>query len=741
MSLTFSTDSGTLTSWGFGAGDIATLAGAGRAIVTWVTTNFKDKGLLEFMRVDVEDLIPRKGIIDPIALHKRWDVRITLLRNGERLVIERPLPVVENMSIFSWLMTIITSAMDATLQINSIKQAMLSFLTALFEEHLDELDYLQRELPHHIQGWVSAAVVRNIRSKARTVWHELLDRKLTLPGDIPKEDVPEIVRFLIWLVGAKKQKDYKWFETASSDVFAFAIILKSIGLDVLDTIDETKDIVDSMESRLVVKFAPGAIATGSTMDEETRSVLAHQRKRSGMRIPLQCMEECVSIWPGTADQNNQRRSLFTDGLTASESLSVTASRSSSTNGRPTSVYILSDATYRDVRRTDDPAYRIVSKCFPIPTPELIKAVSEILRQNSDLHYRERSGIFRHLEENSEASSKVQILVLGYYYGMLKKFLDDSRLSTPEAYGSWKWFDKGLLSWLRMVLEDHCNTIEHDTSITTTHSGERIFMQEGILKLLGLLFVGADEDQLRALDNSAIRIHGKISVVTKSLLGSINFNDSATHFCLLDTDPTTIPSNARGIINSGVQDSNVRKPLMLSDDCLQDLNIFYRKSIEEDFTSHIEPDWENDIQQCQVVFRYKGRLVGRMAPTTLEEVWTAITTKDCLQMPQDLLSAKVYIAKIETLVNNCPQPDFGSVGFDPNQPLILIPTQNLTKARTFLLAHYCRTGYSRVKLVDPWPEIGWDPEQSGEDDSDMPIILYSDYIPSRVLHSGKFIILA
>ena len=90
-------------------------------------------------------------------------------------------------------MMIITGARDATLQMNSIKQAMSSFLTTLFEERVDGLDYLQGELPHHIHGLISAAVVRNIKSKARTVWHELLDGKLTLPSDIPKEDMSEIV--------------------------------------------------------------------------------------------------------------------------------------------------------------------------------------------------------------------------------------------------------------------------------------------------------------------------------------------------------------------------------------------------------------------------------------------------------------------------------------------------------------------------------------------------------------------
>jgi hypothetical protein len=448
MSLTFSTDSGTLTSWGFGAGDIATLAGAGRAVVTWVTTNFKDRGLLEFMKIETEDLIPRKGIIDPIALHNRWDVRITLLQNGERLIIDpHSGPVVENMRTFSWLMTIITSALFATLQMNSTKQAISSFLTAIFEEHVDELDYLHRELSHHIHGWISAAVVRNISSKARTVWRELLDQELILPGNIPGEDVPEIVRFLVWLVGAKEQKEIKRFETASSDEFAFAIIIRSIGLDILETIRECEDEVDAMESRLIVKFAPGAIATGSTVDKEARSVLSHQQKRSGMRIPLQCMEECVSIWPGTASQNNQRRSLFKDGLTASETLSVVTSQSPRTGARPAPAYILSDTTHRKVSRIDDAVYRVVSSCFPISTPALINAVSEILGQNPNLHNGESSGIFRRLEENPDALSKVQVFILGYYYGMLRRFLDHSRLSTPEAYGSWKWFDNGLLGWL------------------------------------------------------------------------------------------------------------------------------------------------------------------------------------------------------------------------------------------------------------------------------------------------------
>ena len=127
--------------------------------------------------------------------------------------------------------------------------------------------------------------------------------------------------------------------------------------------------------------------------------------------------------------------------------------------------------------------------------------------------------------------------------------------------------------------------------------------------------------------------------------------------------------------TGIQDLNIRKPLMLPDDCLQDIDKVDRKRIRDDFTSHIEPDWENDVQQCQVVFRYQGRLVSRVAPSTLEKVLATVTTKYHRQRPSSgsEFPTKVYVAETENLVHNCPQPDFGSSDFLPDPPPILVPT--------------------------------------------------------------------
>jgi hypothetical protein len=235
MSLQFSTGLKAVAQLGIGAGDIAVMAGAGRAVGTWVMNRFKDQALLEFMKVDPEDLIPRRGIIDLVELHKRWDVRLKLLQNGRTQIIKGPTgrPIVENMGSFSWFMTIVISALDAVLPKSAMKDAASQFLSQLFADQVDGLEFLERELPIHIQGWMSAGVVRDITAKARVVWYELLEEGKRLSGDIPAEDVPEIVRFLIWLAGAKDQKDSMLLTTASSDIVAFAFVLQAIGLDLI----------------------------------------------------------------------------------------------------------------------------------------------------------------------------------------------------------------------------------------------------------------------------------------------------------------------------------------------------------------------------------------------------------------------------------------------------------------------------------------------------------------------------
>lgn len=90
MALTFASGSLTLVNWEFGVGDIAALAGAGRNVGNWVMAQTRDRNLVDFLKVDIDTIITRKGFIDVVELHKRWDRKLTLFQNGRPNTLEHP---------------------------------------------------------------------------------------------------------------------------------------------------------------------------------------------------------------------------------------------------------------------------------------------------------------------------------------------------------------------------------------------------------------------------------------------------------------------------------------------------------------------------------------------------------------------------------------------------------------------------------------------------------------------------
>lgn len=78
----------TLANYGISAGDIAVFAGAGRNAVTWMMAQMKDRNLLDFMHADPEHVISRRGILDPVESHRRWNKKITLLQNGKNVTLK-----------------------------------------------------------------------------------------------------------------------------------------------------------------------------------------------------------------------------------------------------------------------------------------------------------------------------------------------------------------------------------------------------------------------------------------------------------------------------------------------------------------------------------------------------------------------------------------------------------------------------------------------------------------------------
>lgn len=178
MAVSFPGGSLALANWGISVGDIAVIAGAERKASTRMFAQFKDQNLLDWMNIDVDAVLVRKGLCETVELHNRWDTKITLVQNGQKKSIMSSkggtkVPVIEIMGRFTWLMTLITAALDATMQKSTMHELLVRFLLRLFEEKKSEEEFLKNEAALHIQGWLSAACVRSIALKARNLWDTL----------------------------------------------------------------------------------------------------------------------------------------------------------------------------------------------------------------------------------------------------------------------------------------------------------------------------------------------------------------------------------------------------------------------------------------------------------------------------------------------------------------------------------------------------------------------------------------
>ncbi|KAI9708606.1 MAG: hypothetical protein M1820_003824 [Bogoriella megaspora] len=697
MAVSFSASTTALATWGFSAGDIAVIAGAGRNVGTWVMAQVKDQNLLDFMKVDPDDLILRKGLIDPIELHKRWDVSLTLLQNGaKRTITNQGMPVVESMPKFSWFMMLVVSALDAALGLSDLRRMIPKFLTSLFAEHVDGLEYLLRELPQHLQGWLSAACVRNVISKARSEWNRLAKTNVREKGQIPSDDCLEVERLLIWLSGARGSYLDGKFETASSDVYALAMVLQFIGFDLIHVgNDENR----GNESQLWVVYNPKVTVMG-------RPVKIHegfQAKRFGMRVPLNFMEECVSIWPGSVEENNSRRGLFKEGMETAANIKCEISW----NGTETS-FNLEDATPTRIGRADPDLFGFLQELFPMLNSVMVQRMSLILKKHVQLGSEQRKA--RHLlaaiGEHPACLAEVQIFTMGYYYALLKYFLDASQLTDSEAYGSWQWNDLNLLYQIAKI-------INRDDSARDNTNKYYSMGRTVMLQLLAIFFAGADEDLVNGVNSAIIGVHGKLTIVAASLLGCADTAGAVARFYLLDSDPTSIPSNARGMVFGCESISGMQIRTASNQEVLRPLREANPDILDEDFSSNIEPDWDRDVQSCCLVYRFKGRVLRRFSPFQIEQAIAYLSKfRGKLRARNDgfpldksdgyrlFPSEHVYQETMDKFFERkLPVP--------PNSAsLILLGVKGRPKARTCLQVIYIHQDFRSLSRVDAWPKLKW-----------------------------------
>ncbi|KAI4276215.1 MAG: hypothetical protein L6R38_005718 [Xanthoria sp. 2 TBL-2021] len=651
MALSFQSGSVALATWGFSVGDIATIAGAGRKAGTWMMAQFKDRVLLDWMNVDIDTVLTRKGLFETADLQKRWDQKIMLYQNGQRTMFRNKytgnVPLVQQMDRFSWLMILLTAALDAAMQPSDQKKVLTRLLLKLFEDHGESAEFLQREANEHIQGWMSAACVRNISLKARDHWNMLGHQGKHQFGYIPEAESSAVIQFLTWLI----QDESKAYSTASTDIFSLAVVIEELGMKIKLVETATMSRID--ESDTVVYWMSTVTPTALVKSQRTF--------RPGMRVPLTHMEEVASLFPQSLERNRMRR-YFQLGMDAvrEDGLSLRPYRSEEdpprVKGSPfpkeeqdLMLFVESTSTTA-IPRLDSDVYRFADWLFPVPTPAASNALLDIVRElngsNRETHNMEMIAMSLDKEsmksrsygldtayDYGDALHWFQAFFLGYWYQLLLPLLDTTQLATPEAFGAWAWGDIHCLNLIREVV---C------TRLHQRKQKGRVYMlyRFEILKLAAYLFGGAERRQVETVKYGAIGILGKLPVLYSSLV--VPRPGNFGRFSLIDIDPSCIPSGTNGVVYPGnARNATKRTPndsisdaVMFQDAVLEEVSI---KQLQgraiEDFTIHIEPDWDYDSQTCLVTYRHRGRVVQRLNPRQMDLVLAGpIFTKACEPEP-------------------------------------------------------------------------------------------------------------
>ena len=199
-------------------------------MITWLTADSRDNGLLDLLNVTEKELRFRRGLLDPIALNARWSKTVCIFQNGRPTVqhIVGRLQQLENVCRFTWAMTLIVAALDVALTSTLLEAVVVEYSAGLFKNTILDLGYLRHEIPIHISGWRSASITRTIAYRARSMWAEMEGRLgHHLPGFVPEIEKAELVRFLLCLTTGSTPV----MMTSSSDLRSLASLLSVLGFD------------------------------------------------------------------------------------------------------------------------------------------------------------------------------------------------------------------------------------------------------------------------------------------------------------------------------------------------------------------------------------------------------------------------------------------------------------------------------------------------------------------------------
>lgn len=602
MALQVTAGTGSLIAVGMSIGDVATLYSLGRRFGNWVTAQSGDTQFLDMLQSDELDILRRRGMIDTARFNKRWGKRARLLLNGRptELVDNDAAKILGDFSRFTMTMVAVVAALDGFLAYRVLKDVMKRLLKELLRTTEFGEDVLASQLSDRVNAWRSAAYVRGLSVRVLQIRQDLIASQKVLTGYMPAREAPELTEFLVWLLAGTTDI----FKTASSDVAGIAVALSEVAFDML-RVEGWGSRKYNTGCRLVYDpqmISMARVPRGFLLGEHGNAYLWREQSTS---VPLAHPEESFSSYPITTEVANAARQAWIEGKQAARSVELRLKRTSESK-RDDLIYEFVDL--------GSPPGRVNSSIFALAqdrglcvNAELCQGLGTTLERMDDsllawLHAQKGAhtmvkdnvaSVSMNDQQRIDAFSIYQAFVYGYYYEIFLRLVDTSGLAVAVVDGAWGYRSEELMSTIREL------------------AVLKPLTRENLLKILAaLLFSYHVEMPPASRSTRCVGVVGKRALLANSLVTKSDSIETVGRFTLVDVDVGGIPCNGAGLVRAGEAETLEGDWLDLATRVPSNV---VPRAPDDDFTKHIEPDWDTDPETMLLVMRYRGRRVLAVNP--------------------------------------------------------------------------------------------------------------------------------
>ena len=606
--LSVTTGSRSLVALGLSLSDIAALVSLAQKFGNWVSADADGRQLLELLDLDELSIFGRQGLIDPIRFNHIWGSRLYIMvgNQAQEFEDENIVDSLGKMSRFTAIMVCLTAALEAFASQNVVKDTLKRVLVGLLSTTDFGQEVLNSKFRNLFNGWQATATSRTLSLRARVIRRKLLEQGIIQEGLMPASDMPATEHFLLWLLNSHEQT----YTTSSSDIAGVGLCLSRLGIDILGV----KGLAEEPENTpCVLIYDKNAISEAGGHGILSPSPLF---RVSSTTVNLKSPEESLTKFPTErTDTGLQCRRAWKEGAKAAEKIACSPVPIKS-NGEMAYAFVNRGS---EPERTKDEIYNLaVTHAFGV-NQELLESLGQALHDQTspELEWlieqtRDHVNItpdiskpdFRDRDKVG-AFTVFQAFFMGYYYAIFLRLVDTSMLQFQIVEGAWGFRSPG---FLKLMSTRFC-------SRRPVSSGTRLLARGEVIYILAKLFCGTVEPiaQIYPLESGAANlctgVIGRRALLARSLISPCRTIQDVGMFVLLDCDVSGIPRDKNGFVRPGISELDLYDYRVLTKHHDSD----FPKTVSEDVTFHIEPDWDRDEETIVVCIRYKGRRVTTINP--------------------------------------------------------------------------------------------------------------------------------